>query len=126
MSGLFELNKIGEYSRLALRALGHRAELAGIELAEARNEAVVSLLFVWGAAALLLLFGFALTFLIAAAVWDTAMRVPVLGAITFLYLVAGIGLAVVARQRLVAWRPFEATADQLKKDGQCLEKIFNQ
>ena len=126
MSGLLDFNKIGEYSKLALRSFGHRAELVSIELAEARNEAVVSLLLLVGAAALLLLFLFCGTLLIAAAVWETSYRLPVLGGLTVLYLAVGGTCAWLARQRLKAWRPFEATADQLRKDGDCLEKIFTQ
>jgi uncharacterized membrane protein YqjE len=122
---LIDFNKIGEYSKLALRSFGHRAELVSIELAEARNEAVVSLLLLAGAAALLLLFLFAGTLLIAAAVWETAYRLPVLGGLTFIYLVGGIVLSLIARQRLAAWKPFEATADQFRKDGDCIEQIFS-
>ena len=118
-------NKSANIRKLAFRSFGHRAELASIELAEARNEAVVSLLLVWGTAALLLLFGIAATLVVAASVWDTPHRVPVLALLSAVYLLGALIFGVIARNRLKAWHPFEATADQLKRDGQCLDELFN-
>lgn len=125
LSNLLDLRQFGDYAKIAIRGASHRTELAGIELAEAKAEAAVSLVMLWGTSALLLLFGFAATLLVAAAVWDGPHRLSVLGGLAGLYLLGALLLGFLLKRRIAAWKPFAATKDQFLKDTECLERIIN-
>jgi len=120
-----ELKRAGEAARVLVHGLGHRAELVGIEMEEARDAAASSGLMFAVAAALFFLAALTLTGLLAAAFWDTAFRLPVLLTIAIAYAGGGVAVLLAARRRLRAWNPFSETTSQLKKDAQCLQELLN-
>jgi uncharacterized membrane protein YqjE len=107
-------------------ATAHRAELAGLELAEARDHALHSTVLAVVTGALVILTGFSLTLLAAAIVWDNPHRNWWLGAMGALY--AGITLVLFFNflRRMRAWRPMEETSRQLKSDCQCLQHLLHE
>jgi uncharacterized membrane protein YqjE len=107
-----------------LRGLDHRAELAALELSEAREHAtgIAALLLLAAVAALLT--GFALNFLIAAIWWDTPHRVLAIGVSTLVQAAVAGGAALLCARRARRWRPFPETFEQLKKDSQCLHALL--
>jgi uncharacterized membrane protein YqjE len=107
-------------------ATAHRAELAGLELAEARDHALHSTVLAVVTGALVILTGFSLTLLAAALVWDSPHRHWWLGAMVVLY--AGVTLALFFNflRRIRAWRPLEETSRQLKSDCQCLQHLLHE
>ena len=109
--------------RLLLDALGHRAELAGVEMAEARAELAKTAVFLAVSAGLSLLAATLFTAAFAAAVWQTSYRIPALLALASAYAIGAVGFFVAARRRLRGWQPFGEISAQLRKDAQCLETI---
>jgi uncharacterized membrane protein YqjE len=107
-------------------ATAHRAELAGLELAEARDHALHSMVLAVITGALVNLTGFSLTLLVAALVWNDPHRNWWLGAMAVLY--AGVTLALFFNflRRMRAWRPLEETSRQLKSDCQCLQRLLQE
>jgi uncharacterized membrane protein YqjE len=112
--------------RLAVEALVHRSELAGLEFEEARTHAAVTAFIIGASVALTLLFGTATTFAIAAAVWDRPNRGLILTLVAVAYLLGAAGLAWWAARRLKDWRPFTSTIDQLRKDYSCLHSHLSE
>lgn len=126
MNSLSELfARVRTSADVVFHGVGHRTELAALELAEARKEAALFGLLAVGAAVALLLVGFTLTLAVAAAWWDTPHRVVALawtaGGQALLGAAAGSALFVRWRR----WRPFSATQDQLRKDSACLHALLN-
>lgn len=97
-------------------AVSHRAELASLELEEAREHALGSILLAALAAVLVLLAGFAFTFLVATLAWMSPHREWWLTGLTVLYLAGGTASLVVLTRRLRNWHPLDETVLQLKKD----------
>jgi uncharacterized membrane protein YqjE len=114
--------------RIALSLLGeslaHRAELAILELGEARDHALGSMLLAAAAAALLFSTGFAFTLLLTALVWDDPHRGWWLGGLAVAYLAAATAAGTALRYRLRRWRPLEEIRRQLQEDQRCLNQLL--
>lgn len=99
-----------------------RVEIVSVEIEEQREWLQFIMLLAIAAAFCLSLGVILLTLFIVVLVWDTAARLPVLGAFAGIYLIAGIALAAVFRQKLKAKpRIFSATAAELGKDYASLQ-----
>lgn len=105
-------------------SVAHRAELAALELDEAREHALRSTLLAAAAAALVLFSGFALTLLVASLVWDDPHRGWWLGGLCATYLAAALATGFILARRLRDWQPFGETRHQLQKDHQCLSQLI--
>ncbi|HET7537637.1 MAG TPA: phage holin family protein [Candidatus Didemnitutus sp.] len=103
----------------------HRAELAVLELSEARGHVTRSLLLAAGTGTLVLLAGFALTLLIAALVWASPQREWWLAGIALVYVLAAVLAAVALRRRLQLWRPLAEIQHQLSQDCACLRQLLS-
>ena len=119
-----EIPPVGVVLGLLTDSVAHRAELAGLELAEARDHAGGSALLAGVAAVLALLTGFAFTLLIAGLVWDGPHRGWWLGGLCAGYLAAALLAAFKLRQRLLGWEPLGETHRQLQEDYQCLHQLI--
>jgi uncharacterized membrane protein YqjE len=106
-------------------ALVHRGELAALELAEARQYGVRTVLISVISVAFVLLAGTAATFAVAAAVWDRPDRGMILSLLALGYFTASVLFALVAARRLRDWQPFAETARQLREDCACIQEIVN-
>lgn len=102
----------------------HRAELASLELGEARDHALVSTLLAAGTAALGLITGMAITLFFASLVWDGPHRIAWMVGICVVYLALTAGLAFALVRRLRSWHPLEEVQSQLQEDIQCLSKLI--
>lgn len=109
---------------LLSESAGHRAELAALEMGEARDHALVSVLLAVGTGAIALVTGFAITLLLASLAWDSPHRVWWLAGICATYLATAMGLGFVLVRRLRDWCPLESTHTQLQEDLQCLNKLI--
>ena len=109
---------------LFTESIAHRAELVSVEVSEARDHALVSVLLAVGTFALALLSGFAITLLLASLAWDSPHRGLWLAGLCALYVVAGVALAFALVRRLRTWRPLDETQTQLQEDFQCLSKLI--
>jgi uncharacterized membrane protein YqjE len=118
-----EFRRLGEGTRVIVEGLGHRAELAAIELAEARSVLAASAVLLAVSVGLLLLAGATLTVALAAAVWNTPYRIPILALIGIVYAVGAMAFLFAARRRLRRWEPFGEISAQLRKDARCLAEI---
>ncbi len=117
----------GTPRRVAQRLLAYcenRLELFQVEVQEERERVLHALGLAAGLLVFVLLAGFALTLLIAAAAWELS-PVLALGIVTAIYAaIAGVFLAALLRMRR-GWTTLPATKDQLKKDHECLKKHLN-
>ena len=102
----------------------HRAELAGIEIAEASDHAFVSAILGIATVLLTLITGFAVTLLIASIVWDSPHRVWWLIGMGVVYLGGTVATGLVLHQRLRNWHPMGETRWQLQQDYQCLSNLI--
>jgi uncharacterized membrane protein YqjE len=109
---------------LLSEAVAHRAELAAIELSEAREHATGSALLAAGTAALVLCTGFALTLLVASLVWDLPNRGWWLAGLCLAYLATAATAAFLLMRRLRTWRPLGEIQGQLQQDYQCLSLLI--
>jgi uncharacterized membrane protein YqjE len=105
-------------------SVAHRAELATLELAEAREHATVSALLAGAAGLFALLTGFAATLLLAGLVWDLPQRAWWLGGLAAAYLATAFTAGFLLARRLRSWRPLGATQEQLQQDYQCLNRLI--
>jgi uncharacterized membrane protein YqjE len=112
--------------RIVVEGLMHRGELAGLELREARKHITATAVAAGIASALVLLGGFAGTFAIAAAVWDSPKRGLILGLLTLAYFAGAAGIAWWTARRLKAWRPFAETVYQIREDCSCLHQHLSE
>jgi uncharacterized membrane protein YqjE len=115
---------LGEAYGLLGDSLDHRAQLASLELAEARDHLVVSAVIAAGTIGLALVTGFAVTLLVAGLVWDSPNRGWWLGGLAALYLLGTVGTGLALRRRLKTWRPLSETAFQLQQDQTCLRNLI--
>jgi uncharacterized membrane protein YqjE len=107
-----------------VRGIDHRAELAALEMSEARDHAVgITGLFLISAVAALLT-GFAINFLVAALWWDTPHRVLAIALSIAVQATIAVTAATLCVKRARVWRPLSQTIDQLKKDSQCLHELL--
>ena len=100
-----QLPPLGKAISLLGESVGHRAELAAIELSEAREHVVGSLLLAAGTAALVLFTGFALTLLAASLVWDLPNRGWWLAGLTLVYIAGAFTTGFILVRRLHTWHP---------------------
>lgn len=114
----------GEVLHLFSEAAGHRAQLAQLELGEARDHALVSAILAAAAGILTLLAGLALTLLAAALVWDSVHRHWWLAGLGVLYLILAGSIGYALYRRLQRWHPLAETKFQLDQDGACLARIL--
>ena len=99
-----------------------RVEIVSVEIEEQREWLQVTMLLAVAAAFSLSLGLILLTLFVVVLVWDTAARLPVLGAFAGIYLAVGIALALMFRQKLKAKpRIFSTTAAELSKDYASLQ-----
>jgi uncharacterized membrane protein YqjE len=120
------LGQLGATSKTFARRLltigENRLELLTVEVQEERERLLHAFLLALGVATFGLLAGLALT--AALVVWLWAWPVTVLLILTGLYGAAGICLY----RRLIGvlrnWQTLSASLDQLRKDRECLERIF--
>lgn len=114
--------------RVALELFGesfsHRAELAALEMEEAREHVAGSTVLAGAVAALALFAGFAFTLLVAGLVWDLPSRGWWLGGLCVLYLAAAVTAGIILTRRLRAWRPLGETQTQIQQDYQCLSQLI--
>ena len=109
----------------AMEALRHRAELAALEAAEARDHLTATGALVILAAGLALLAGLAGTLAAAWLVRNHPDGWIAVAGLALLYLAGAAGCLAAARARWRRWRPFPITSMQLRKDGSCLQTIMN-
>lgn len=103
----------------------HRGELAALELTEARDFCVRTSVMIGISVALVLLGGFAVTFAVAAAVWNRPDRGMILSLLALAYFAVSGGFAFFAARRLNAWQPFSETTRQLREDCACIQEMIN-
>jgi uncharacterized membrane protein YqjE len=119
------LGKLGTTSRQFARrllAIGeNRLELLTLEVQEARERFLHSVLLALGVAAFGLLASLTLTAAIVVWLW-TWSPVAVLLALTVIYGTAGVCLGRRLTVQLRDWQTFSATLDQFRKDRVCLDK----
>lgn len=109
---------------LFAESVAHRAGLAALELAEAREHALGSLLLAAGTAALALFTGFALTLLAASLVWDLPNRGWWLAGLVAAYLAGAAAAGCLLTRRLRTWRPLAEVSAQLQEDTRCLTHLI--
>lgn len=109
---------------LAIRSVDHRAELAGIELAEARDQLLSALLLILSAAIFMILACVMFSVLIITLTWDTPYRLHAISGLLAIYLI-GAGICIgVMRYRLRQWKPFALTKDQIRQDTHCINTLI--
>lgn len=116
---------VGSIPRIVVEGLLHRAELAGLELREARTHAAGTAVLAVVAVAVALLAGFAGTIAVAAAVWDSPKRSGILGLLSLAYLLGAACLSWWTARRLKTWRPLSETIYQLREDSSCLHRFLS-
>ncbi|ATC65534.1 hypothetical protein CMV30_17140 [Nibricoccus aquaticus] len=119
------IDRLQASAAVLARGFDHRAELASLELGDARDHAVgLSGLFLIGAVAALLT-GFAANFFVAALWWDTPHRLLAIGLAALVQAAVATTSIALCIHRARRWRPLPLTIDQLKKDSQCLRDLLN-
>lgn len=120
------LPPLGAVFSLLCEAAGNRAELAGLELREAREHLVRSLVIGAFVAGFFLMSGMALTLLLAALAWNTPNREWWLAAILGFDVLVTATLFFILMRRLRDWAPLAETQHQLQRDQQCLTALLRQ
>ena len=122
------LTEIGSSTRRIFRhvlAMGeNRLELLLLELEEERERFVLAIMLALGATIFAVLAGVALTVALAVALWNYSPAAAML-AMAVIYLFAGGVLYYRLVKLRKEWQTLPATLDQLKKDRECLDQIFN-
>ncbi len=111
------------FARRLLTIGENRLELLTVEVQQERERLLHAFLLALGVAAFGLLAGLTLTAAIAVLLWAWS-PVAVLLILTGLYGAAGICLWRRLTGLLRDWQTLSASLDQLRKDRECLEKIF--
>jgi uncharacterized membrane protein YqjE len=119
------VKRAGPAARAMLDGVGHRAQMALLELAEMRDKVASSLIFGLAALILSLLGGIALTFAIAALVWHREDRGLWLGLLTLAYFVSAGLLAWTMVRRLKQLEFLPETSRQLTEDRICLGALLH-
>ncbi len=117
--------RAGPVGRALLDGVGHRAQLAMLEISELRDRVTSSLVMGLVALILALLGGIALTFAIAAAVWHREDRGLWLALLTLVYFVTAGVLALVMTRRLKRLEFLPETSRQLNEDRLCLGALLH-
>ena len=124
-SALHLFKRAGPAARALLDGIGHRAQLAMLELTDLRDQVASSLVLGVAALVLSLLGGIALTFAIAAAIWHRADRGLWLGLLTLAYFVAAGASALVMMKRLKRLEFLPETSRQLNEDRLCIGALLH-
>lgn len=117
--------RAGPAARAMLDGIGHRAQLALLELTEMRDQIASSLVLGLAALVLSLLGGIALTFAIAAAVWHLELRWLWLALLTLAYFGGAGLLAMSMKKRLKRLQFLPETSRQLNEDRVCLGSLLH-
>lgn len=112
--------------RILARGTGHRIQLAGVELAQARLHAITSGVIAGFAIGLALIAGFSITLCIAAMVWESPNRMIWMTGMCVVYVLLAAAVVMILLRRMLAWRPFSETTHQLIEDYQCLRQMIDQ
>jgi uncharacterized membrane protein YqjE len=113
----------GEVISLFAEAVGHRAQLAQLELGEARDHVLWSGLIAAAAGVMGLLTGMALTLLFAALVWESEHRIAWMVGLCAAYALLAAGAGFLLFRRLRQWRPMAETKFQLDQDGDTFARL---
>ena len=113
-------------ARLLLRTLGHRLELAELEIEEARARLMRSGLLLGVTAVACVASCMALTMLVAAISWDTPYRVLSLGLLAALHVIATALAVRQVRRAWKSWQPFALTQSALAEDLRWLRRHFDE
>jgi uncharacterized membrane protein YqjE len=124
-SVLHLFKRAGPAGRALLDGVGHRVQLARLELTELGEKIASSVLLGVCALVLALLGGIAATFAIAAAVWHREDRGLCLGLLTLAYFVTAGGFALSMRKRLKQLEFLPETSRQLHEDRLCLGALLH-
>ena len=111
------------FARRLLTIGENRLELLTVEVQEERERHLHAIALAFGVAAFGLLAGLTLTAAIVILLWDWS-HVAVLFTLAALYAATGVCLYRRLIGLLENWQMLSATLDQLRKDRECLEKIF--
>jgi uncharacterized membrane protein YqjE len=125
-SVLHIVKRLGPAGRAIIDGLGHRVELAALELSEARDQIASTLVLGVAALVLALLGGIALTFAIAAAVWHLETRWLWLALLTLAYFGGAAALVAAMRKGLRRVRILPETSRQLTEDRLCLGALLHE
>lgn len=124
-SAIHLFKRAGPAARAVLDGVGHRVELALIELSDLRDQVASSLVLGLAALVLSLLGGIAFTFAIAAAVWHREDRGLWLGLLTLVYFITAGVLALVMTKRLKRIEFLPETSRQLSEDRLCIGALLH-
>ena len=124
-SALHLFKRAGPVLRAMLDGVGHRVQLALLEVSELRDKIASSLVLGLAALVLSLLGGIALTFAIAASIWHREDRGLWLGLLTLVYFLAAGVLATVMTKRLKRLEFLPETSRQLNEDRLCLGVLLH-
>lgn len=105
-------------------AVDHRVDLAALELDEAGDHALGSLLLLVAAMLLALFGGFAALLTCAVLVWDSAHRDWWLAGICLALLAAAALAGLALRRRLRRWQPLAEFRTQIRQDRACLNRLI--
>ena len=119
-----QIPPLGAAVELLGESAAHRAELAGLEIAEASDHAFGSMILAVATILLALITGFAVTLLVASLVWDSPYRLWWLAGLGVLYLGGTLTTGLLLRSRLNNWHPLIETRWQLQQDYQCLSTLI--
>lgn len=122
--GLHFFDRLRATADVLSRGLGHRSELAALEIGEAGQRATNLVMLLACGALAGLLAGFALNLLVAAIWWDSPHRVLAVGIALGAQGILCAALLLRGRSLAANWRPLETTVEQLKKDCRCVQEIF--
>ena len=111
-------------ARLLLTTGGNRLELLAVEMQQERDRLIHAMLMALGVAALLFLSAFAMTAVIAMAMWPYAPTATLL-VMACLYAIAGCVLLARLRIHMRRWMAFAGTIDQLRKDRLAAEELLS-
>jgi len=118
------LGRLQSSASVLVRGIDHRAELASLELSEAKDRAIgFSGLLVAGIVTALLT-GFALDIFVAALWWDTPHRLLAIGILVVVQAVVAVIAFARGFKQVKLWHPLFQTINQLKKDTQCLRDLL--
>lgn len=124
-SAIHLFKRAGPAARAVLDGIGHRTQLALIEVSDLKDKVTSSLLLGVAALVLSLLGGIALTFAIAACVWHREDRGLWLGLLTLAYFITAGVLAMVMTKRLKRLEFLPETSRQLNEDRLCLGALLH-
>ena len=109
------------FARQLLIVCHNRIELLTVEAQEERERVILAFLLALGVASFGMLAGISVSAAIAFALWPCS-PLFILLALSGLYIAVAAFLFLRLKSLLRHWHTFPATLDQLRKDGECLNK----